>query len=167
MKKPQVRTFIAALLAAALASLPTLASASSLESEIELLRSDLRTGKVEIVKQALHDVDGAKADAFWPVYRKYQLDLDKIGDKRLALIKDFAAHYDSMTDAKAKTLATQALDLQSQRTNLLKTYYPQFAKVLGAIDAAKLIQVEHLIMAAIDLQIASEMPLIEKPAASN
>jgi hypothetical protein len=167
MKKPLVRTFLAALLAGALASLPTLASASSLESEIELLRSDLRTGKVEIVKQALSNVDGAKADAFWPVYRKYQLDLDKIGDKRLALIKDYAAHYDSMTDAKAKTLATQALDLQSQRTNLLKSYYPQFTKVLGAIDAAKLLQVEYLIMAAIDLQLASEMPLMEKPAAAN
>ena len=164
--KKSVRTLFAALLVGALASLPGLASAGSLESEIELLRSDLKTGKVEIVKNAL-PLEGAKADAFWPVYRKYQLDLDKIGDKRVAMIKDYAAHYDSMTDAKAKTLATQALDLQTQRTNLLKTYYPQFTKVLGAIDAAKLIQVEHLIMAAIDLQLASEMPLIEKPAASN
>jgi hypothetical protein len=166
MKKPFVLAFVAALLVGALASLPAVVSASSLESEIELLRSDLKAGKVDIVKQAV-PVEGAKADAFWPVYRKYQLDLDKIGDKRLALIKDYAAHYDSMTDAKAKQLATQALDLQSQRTNLLKTYYPQFTKVLGAIDAAKLLQVEYLIMAAIDLQLASEMPLIEKPAASN
>jgi hypothetical protein len=166
MTKSFLRTFAAALLAGALASLPALASASSLESEIELLRSDLRTGKVEIVKEAL-PLSGAKADAFWPLYRKYQLDLDKIGDKRVALIKDYAAHYDSMTEAKAKTLATQALDLQSQRTNLLKSYFPQFTKVLGAIDAAKLLQVEYLIMAAIDLQLAAEMPLMEKPAAAN
>jgi hypothetical protein len=164
MMKSLVRTFAAVLLAGALASLPALASASSLESEIELLRSDLKAGKVDIVKEALN-VSGAKADAFWPVYRKYQLDLDKIGDKRLALIKDFAAHYDSMTDAKAKSLVNQALDLQSQRTALLKKYYPQFEKVLGGTDAAKLVQVEHLIMAAIDLQLAAEMPLIEKTAA--
>jgi hypothetical protein len=72
-----------------------------------------------------------------------------------------------MTDARAKTLVKQALDLQTQRTALLRTYYPQFEKVLGSIDAAKLVQVEHLIMAAIDLQLAAEMPLIEKPAASN
>ena len=69
-----------------------------------------------------------------------------------------------MTEAKAKSLATQALDLQSQRTSLLKTYYPQFTKVLGAIDAGRLLQVEYLIMAAIDLQLASEMPLMEKPS---
>jgi len=164
MTKSFVRTLAAALLAGALASLPALASADSLESEIELLRSDLRTGKVDIVKDALH-VSGAKADAFWPLYRKYQLDLDKIGDKRIALIKDYAAHYDSMTDAKAKTLVNQALDLQAQRISLLKKYFPQFEKALGATDAAKLVQVEHLIMAAIDLQLAAEMPLIEKTAA--
>ena len=163
MTKSFVRAFAAALLAGALASLPTLATASSIESEIELLRSDLRAGKVDVVKNALH-VSGAKADAFWPLYRKYQLDLDKIGDKRIALIKDYAAHYDTMTEAKAKLLATQALDLQSQRTSLLKTYYPQFTKVLGAIDAGRLLQVEYLIMAAIDLQLASEMPLMEKPS---
>ena len=163
MKKSFVRALAAVLLTGALASLPALASASSIESEIELLRSDLKAGKVDIVKDALH-VSGAKADAFWPIYRKYQLDLDRIGDKRIALIKDFAAHFDSMTDAKAKSLVNQALNLQSERTNLLKKYYPQFEKALGATDAAKLVQVEHLIMAAVDLQLAAEMPLIEKPA---
>ena len=166
MKKSVVRSLAAALLAGALASLPTLAAASSLESEIELLRSDLKAGKVEVVKDAIH-VEGAKADAFWPVYRKYQLELDKIGDKRIAVIKDYAANYDNMTDAKAKSLVKQALDLQTQRTALLRSYYPQFEKVIGAIDAAKLIQVEHLMMALVDVKLASEMPLIEKPAASN
>jgi hypothetical protein len=166
MMKSLVRTFAAALLAGVLASCPAISSASSIESEIELLRSDLKAGKVEVVKEALH-VEGAKADAFWPVYRKYQLDLDKIGDKRIAMIKDYAANYETMTDVKAKALVKQALDLQLARTNLLKSYYPQFEKVLGATDAAKLIQVEHLIMALIDVQLAAEMPLIEKPAASN
>src|SRR5262249_54062156 len=137
-----------------------------LESEIELLRSDLKAGKVDIVKQAIH-VEGAKADAFWPVYRQYQLDLDKIGDKRIALIKDYGANYDRMTDEKAKTLVKQALDLQSQRSALLKKYYSQFEKTIGAIDAARLVQVEQLINALIDVQVGSELPLIQKPAASN
>lgn len=163
MRKTVLRSLAAMLAAFVLASMPVLAGAGSLESEIELLRSDLKTGKVEVVKEALN-LEGAKADAFWPVYRKYQLDLDKIGDKRIALIKDYAANFDSMTAEKAKTLVKQALDLQSQRTSLLKNYYGQFEKVLGSIEAAKLVQVEHLIMALVDVQLAAEMPLIEKPA---
>jgi hypothetical protein len=161
------RSLAATLLAGVVLSLPVVAGAAgSLESEIELLRSDLKAGKVEIVKEALPDLTGAKADAFWPVYRKYQLDLDKITDKRLALVKDYGANYDKMTDEKAKQLVNSALDLQSQRTSLLKKYYKDFAKVLGNTDAAKLIQVEHLVMALVDVQMGAEMPLIEKPAAS-
>jgi len=157
------RSFAAALLVGALASLPGLAAASSIESDIELLRTDLKADKVDIVKEALH-LDAAKSDAFWPVYRKYQAELDALGDKRLALIKDYAANYDQMTDAKAKTMVKQALDLQTQRTALLKKHYGNFEKVLGSIEAAKLVQVEHLIQALIDVQMAAEMPLIEKPA---
>src|SRR5262245_10367066 len=166
MMKPLFRSLAAGLIMVAVAAVPSFVRADSLESEIELLRSDLRSGKVDLVKQAIH-VEGAKADAFWPVYRQYQLDLDKIGDKRIALIKDYGANYDKMTDEKAKSLVKQALDLQSQRTSLLKKYYPQFEKTLGAVDAARLVQVEHLVNALIDVQVGSELPLMQKPPAAN
>jgi hypothetical protein len=165
MIKPLFRSLAAVLLAGAVMSIPGVVRSDSLESEIELLRSDLRTDKIEIVKRAIH-VEGAKADAFWPVYRKYTQDLDAIGDKRVAMIKDYAANYSTMTDAKAKSLVKQAMDLQSQRTALLKKYYPEFTKVLGATEAAKLVQVESLVLALIDLQVGANLPLIESPAAS-
>ena len=166
MTKTWMRALAGLVLAGALGATPVIAAAAdSIESEIELLRTDIKAGKVDIVKRAI-DVQGAKADAFWPVYRQYQLDLDKIGDKRLALIKDYAANYKSMTDEKAHTLATQALDLQSARTNLLKKYYKNFEKVLGATDAARLVQVEHLVNSLMDIQVAASLPLIEKPAAA-
>jgi len=165
MMKSVYRSLAALVLLAGLASVvPAMAKADSLESEIELLRSDLKTGKMELVKEAIH-VEGAKADAFWPVYRKYQLDLDKIGDARLALIKDYAANYDKMTDDKAKTLVKSALDLQSKKIDLLKKYYKDFEKVLGPVEAARLVQVEHLMMALVDVQLGADLPLIEKTAA--
>lgn len=163
MNKFAWRPFAGALLAGALIVLPGIAAAAeNLEGEIELLRSDIKSGKVELVKNVLN-VSGPKADAFWPVYREYQGELDKIGDARLALIKDYAAHYDAMTDDKAKALANQALDLQSKRTSLLKKYYKNFDKVLGSTDAAKLVQVESLVNALMDVQLGANIPLIKKP----
>lgn len=163
MMKSLFRTAAAVVLVGGLVALPAAVKAASLESEIELLRSDLKTGKMDLVKEVVH-VEGAKADAFWPVYRKYQLELDALGDKRLAVIKDYAANYTSMTDAKASELTKQALDLASARINLLKKYSKDFNKVLGPVDTARLLQLEHLVMAMIDVQIGSELPLVEKGA---
>lgn len=165
MMKSLFRTVAAVVLVAGLAAMPAAVNAASLESEIELLRSDLKTEKMDLVKQVVH-VEGAKADAFWPVYRKYQLELDALGDKRLALIKDYAANYTTMTDVKATELTKQALDLANQRIGLLKKYSKDFNKVLGPIDTARLLQLEHLVMALIDVQIGSELPLVEKATAS-
>ncbi|HET9325836.1 MAG TPA: hypothetical protein VFQ05_03610 [Candidatus Eisenbacteria bacterium] len=166
MKKPVFGMLAAVLLMAGLASVvPVTSGADSLESEIELLRSDLKTGKMELVKEAIH-VEGAKADAFWPVYRTYQAELDKIGDQRLALIKDYAENFDKMTDEKAKTLVKSALDLQKKRVDLLQKHYKNFEKVLGPTDAARLVQVEHLIAALMDVQVGANLPLMEKSAAT-
>src|SRR5262245_49291412 len=160
------RTIAKSLVAVALIAVPGMArAAESMESEIELLRSDIKTAKVEIVKEALQ-VEGAKADAFWPVYRKYQADLDVIGDKRLALIKDYAANYNNMSDTKAKELVKKSLDLQTERIGVLKKHYKDFEKVLGATDAAKLVQVEYVVNAALDLQLGANLPLMKKPGAS-
>jgi hypothetical protein len=119
---------------------------------------------VDLIGQALHP-DSAQAAKFWPVYRAYQLELDKIGDKRVAMIKDYAANFDKMTPEKAKDLVKQALDQQSARTSLLKKYYPQFEKTIGSIEAAKLVQIENMVMNLVDLQIQSELPLVQKPTA--
>ena len=145
-------------------ALPVIARAGDIDSEIELLRSDLKSGKVDLIGQALHP-DSAQAAKFWPVYRAYQLELDKIGDQRVAMIKDYAANFDKMTAEKAKTLVKQALDQQSARTALLKKYYPQFEKTIGSIEAAKLVQIENMVMNLVDLQIQSELPLVQKPTA--
>jgi len=167
MMKHVSRSLAALVIAAGMAlATSTLVRADGLESQIELLRADLTTAKMEIVKEAIPGLEGAKADAFWPVYRAYQVELDKLGDQRLAMIKDYAANFDKLTDEKAKSLVKQALDLQKKRVDLLQKSYPKFEKVLGAIDAARLVQVEHLVLALVDVQMGANMPMMEKAAAA-
>lgn len=136
---------------------------AQVDNYVEMLRTDLKAKRQAIADAAL-DLDDAKATAFWPVYRKYLLELDAWSDKRYALIKDYAANFETMTDEKAKVLATTALSNQESRVKLLKKYFGEFSKVIGAADAARLIQVESAINNVIDLQIAAELPLIEKSA---
>ena len=138
----------------------TLTSAE-LNAMVELLRSDIRTRKVAILGEVLQLTD-SEAQKFWPIYREYDNELSKIGDQRLELIKAFARSYETMTDKKAGELAKGILDLMQKRVDLKKKYFGKISKVPPAIKAAQFLQIENRIDALIDLQIASEVPIIQK-----
>lgn len=135
---------------------------NDVDSFIELLRSDVNTNKKTIFTAAM-DFTDAQASVFWPIYRNYEFDLDKLGDARVAMIKDYAENFQNMTDTKAKELAERAFKFQEERLKLRKKYFNQLSKALSPTMAAKFAQVDNQIQLLIDTQIASELPLIEKP----
>jgi len=130
------------------------------EAYIELLRSDVKTKKVAIITEVMQ-FTSEEANAFWPVYREYDFEFSKLGDARIALIKDYAQHYKSMTDEKAKELMKEVFKLEGKRTKLKKRYFKKLDRVLASKTVAKFFQLENQINLLIDLQIASELPLIK------
>jgi hypothetical protein len=138
----------------------TVAYGGEVKAYIELLKSDMRTQKIAVITEAMQLTDKG-ASAFWPIHREYEIELSRIIDDRIELIKDYGQNYDNLTNEKAKALARQVFALEKRRTKLKKKYFKKFEKALSAIIAAKFIQVESQINLLIDLQIASELPLIK------
>jgi hypothetical protein len=124
---------------------------------IELVRQDVRQDAREIIGKKL-SLKQAEAEKFWPVYDRYEAELRRLGDAKLALINDYADNYKSMTDAKAGELTDKSIDLDIQRTSLLKQYLPEFQKALTNRRAAQFYQIEMPLLKIVDLQIASQMP---------
>ncbi|TEU03337.1 MAG: hypothetical protein E3J22_08845 [Candidatus Aminicenantes bacterium] len=131
------------------------------EKYIELLRQDIKKDKVEIITVVM-DFTEEQVGIFWPIYREYDLELTKIGDERLAMIKDYAEHYQTLTDEKAKELMEKVFQLQQKRVKLRRAYFKKMDKVLPSKVVAKFFQLEHQIILLLDLQIASELPLIDE-----
>jgi hypothetical protein len=131
------------------------------ESYLELLRSDLRSQKVALVTLNMELTD-AQGQIFWPIYRKYDAELTTLNDERVAVIKDYAANFEKMTDAKADALTKQVFSYLGKRLKLQEVYYLEFAKALNPVLAAKFMQIERQLNALIDLQIANEIPLVTK-----
>ncbi|HEY7751925.1 MAG TPA: hypothetical protein VH917_06500 [Ignavibacteriaceae bacterium] len=138
------------------------AQEQDVESYIELLRMDVKTAKNELITKGMQFTE-KEAEVFWPVYREYQFELDKLNDQRIALIKDYAVNFSKLTDEKAKELVGKNLDNLSDRIKLKEKYFDKFAEVITYIRAAKVMQIENQIQLLIDLQIATEMPFAEKP----
>ena len=129
----------------------------------ELLRQDLRTMKTAIVTDGmmLSDEEG---EAFWPIYREYDLELQKIWDARLAVITSYAESFDSMDDATADQIMKEAMKVSKARADLRTKYYKKMKKEVGAILAARFSQIDGIIQNIVDLQIAAELPLVIRTA---
>src|SRR3990172_6496509 len=72
---------------------------ADINSMIELLRSDIKTAKKEVITKAMQFTD-EEAAAFWRVYSQYEFEATQIADDMLALIKDYANNLQDMTDEK-------------------------------------------------------------------
>lgn len=125
---------------------------------IALLRKDVKSEKSKVMG-AVMQLDPDDAAKFWPIYKEYTVELDKVNDLRVANILDYSKNYTSLTDDKADELVRNALQFQQQRNELLGKYYGRMKQELGAITAARFLQVEHQLLLLIDLQIASELPI--------
>ena len=131
-----------------------------LRAFIELARSDIRTEKALIVAENIQ-FTGDEAVEFWPLHREYDLELNKLLDRRLALISQFASQYGTMTEDQAKDLAKNAFAIEEKRTDLKRKYFKKFIKVIPAVKAARFFQIENQINMALDLQVAGMLPLIK------
>lgn len=131
----------------------------NIQAYVQLLRTDLNKNKSRIISDVMQ-FDAEQAAAFWPIYKNFQADLGKIGDQIVDLVTQYVQSYDTMTNDRADQLATKLLDIEQQRNELKRQYYLKFKTALDAITAARFLQVENQIEKLLDLQLASELPVV-------
>jgi len=132
--------------------------AQNINQYIDLMRKDVRSQKSAIMDTVMQ-LDPDQAAKFWPIYRDYDAELKKLNDLRVDNIKEYARSYNNLTDAKADELIQNAISYQKQRIELLDKYYDRVKESLGAVTAARFVQVEQQLLLIIDLQIDSSLPI--------
>jgi len=155
---------VLAILAVALTTSGAMAQTATtqgdIDTDIALLRSDVQAQKTDIIAHSMQLTD-AQAKAFWPLFRDYSHQQQVIGDQRVQLIKDYAAQYDTMDDAKAEALMNRWLSYDDAKTKLRSEYYPQFRNAIGAKQAVKFFQIDQRLSMIVDLKLASEIPIVQ------
>ena len=127
---------------------------------IEILRTVLKTEKKAAIADAMTFTE-QESTAFWPLYNEFDAKEYEIQTKRVEIIKDFAANFETMTDEKADELWTSYMRYKQELLNLNKQYYKKFKQILPAGKAAKYFQAENKIAILVDFQLSAEIPFIE------
>jgi hypothetical protein len=134
--------------------------AQTIDDYLEVARDVLNAEKKAIVAEAMILTD-SESGPFWEMYNEYNAELYKVHTKRVNIIKDFAANYESMSDAKADELWTNSMAYQAELLKLNKAYYKKFKKIVPAGKAALYFQLENKIASLINAELALEIPLVE------
>jgi hypothetical protein len=129
------------------------------EAELEMMRKDIRSKRKQIIAANIQMTD-AEAEKFWPIYDQYAADQKKAYDIHYDLLKEYAANEKTMTDAMALSLTKRWTDADTAKAQLRVKYFPMFEKVLGGKRAARICQLDRMLTLMVDLQIGSDVPLI-------
>ena len=151
---------VAALLALATAGAEPLgaqARDTSLTNALELMRSNVRENKAQLIGRALALPD-SEANVFWPLYREYEVELTRLADQRVQLIQEYLTVYDTLSNAKARDLMLRVFELDARRVKLSRDQFNKFTKRLPAKTVAHFFQLDGFLNRVIDLQIAAALP---------
>lgn len=130
------------------------------EMLIEMLKHDIKDAKTEVLTSVMK-FSAEDAALFWPIYKTYQDQAEKLSDERLALIKEYGAAYWSITDSQASDIAKRWFALQNKRSVALQALYSELAEKMTASTALKATQLEYRLNLILDMQIANELPMID------
>ena len=133
---------------------------SQAQELLELLKHELNKEKRELVAEAM-DIKAENKTVFWEIYGEHETATNELIDMRAKNIEKFADNYDKLTDEIADEIAANYLRIETEKLKIDKSYYKKMKKVVGAIQAARFIQIMNQVQLLIDLQIASEVPLLE------
>jgi len=143
------------------AQTPAASSAQgTVDQDVDLLRKDIRSQKKQIIAANLQLTD-AEAVKFWPVYDQYTAELVKINDAKYGVIKEYATNYDTLTDDRAVALAKNLLNVDAQVAQLRLKYVPIVSAVLPGKKTALFFQLDRRLVMLIDLQLASQIPMVQ------
>ena len=132
---------------------------ATLDEEIALMRSDLRSNRKKVIAANMKFAPDEER-WFWLTYEQYVTELVNINTAKYVLIKEYLLN-ENMTDEQADSLAKRWIDVDASVVQLRLKYVPIFRKVLSAKTTAMFFQVDRRVQLMIDLQVASLIPLIQ------
>lgn len=132
---------------------------ATFKEDVEVLQSVYGKSKSDLVKEYMNLSD-TQLTAFTKVYDTYETERKALGQSNFQLINDYAVNYQTLTDEKADELAKGTLKNHIAYEKLYSKTYGHTKKAIGAINAAKFIQLEVYLQTVIRAEILESIPFI-------
>lgn len=159
--KTILASFTAASLVACTLGLSGPASAQPSQKQLDIAAARAQRKATVGANMNLTSDEAAK---FWPVYDAYEAKMDRIEDRHVRELKEFAAKYKSFTDADAKKKLDEVMAIQQARLDVQREFIPQFLSAIPQVKVTRFYQIDNKIQALIQCDIAQLVPLAASPS---
>jgi hypothetical protein len=131
------------------------------EASLDVLLNAVRSNRKALVAVNLALTDG-EAAKFWPLYDRYQKEINTAGDRLVGVIQEYTAAFPDFSNDKAMKLVEDYLAIEADRVRVRRAYVSEFAAVLPGRKVARLYQIENKMDAVIRYDLAATIPVIEE-----
>ena len=140
-------------------TVPSFGQGPSGGKSVDVTRRELQEKRKTIVEQAIYLTEQEK-QPFWTLYQDWRAKSAGIGDRRFALVAKIEDS-GNLTDAEAKSLLDEWLQIEKDRVKMREDYVKRFRKILPDKKVARFFQLENKMDAIVDYDLAGKVALIE------
>lgn len=166
----KIRRVLATVLLLGLCAAPLHAAPSmggkAAEANLDVLVDAIRSNRKALVAVNLQLTD-AEAAKFWPIYDRYQKEINTTGDRLVAVIQDYTANFSDLSNDKAMQLVDDYLTVEADRVKVKRAYLDEFAKALPGRKVARFYQIENKMDAVIRYNLAATIPVVEEESGAS
>lgn len=137
----------------------TFVNAQTGDPELDYIRKAYSKEKKTIVTEYMN-LDAKQAAQFTAVYDAFETSRQKLATERLKLIDEYITNAANITPELADRLAKSVLANNISLDKLNQQYYDKMKKAVGAINAAKFMQLETYLQTTWRGAVQDNIPLI-------
>ncbi len=137
------------------------AGAESAPTDVNLLLNTIRANRRALVAVNLN-LTAEEAAKFWPLYDRYQQEMNTLGDRLAAVVEDYSTSFRDLANDKALQLVKDYLAVEADRLQVRRTYVDEFAKILPGRTVARFFQIENKMDAVVRYDLAATIPVVDE-----
>ena len=131
------------------------------EADMSVLLDTIRANRKALIVVNLN-LSSEEAAKFWPLYDRYQQEMNTAGDRIVAIVEDYTAHFRDLSDDKALQLLEDYLAAEADRLKVRRSYVGEFAKILPGRTVARFYQIENKMDAVLRYDLAATIPVVDE-----
>ncbi len=126
---------------------------------VETLRGDLKADRKAVIAEEMKFTD-QESEAFWPIYRSYRVEVEKVTDRIVKLVFEYSDLYPDVPDSRAKEMLTEYANVEADLLSVKRKYFKKLGKVLPASKVFRFAQLDNRFDLGTRVALAAWLPIL-------